>query len=148
MSIWGVQREDLAATVYGTVSGNDVSCTSSTKTTIVTSGALAAISAGPYYPLIFLSVGIVLGATAPSALVLGFQIGSGSSVDTFALPVGILANSAVLSVAVTLVGVNSATAWQGSGSTINITANATGEAITVKNVGTRAVVLLCRGPDL
>lgn len=148
MAFYGVANPLPIAAVYATVSGADVTCNAGTETTIVTTGALTALNAGPYYPLIWLAVTVVQGGTKPSALVYAFKLGSGSDVDTFTVEPGQLSNSGELFHCFPLIGANSATAWIGSGSTINITANATAQAVTVKNVGTRALVQLVRGPDV
>jgi hypothetical protein len=148
MAIWGVQQEGTIGAFFGCVGAADVTLTSSTEVTFITTGALFAASPGSYYPLIWLHVAILFGATAPSALVLAFKLGSGSDVDTYTVAPALLVNSATLNLSVPLVGVNSKTSWGGAGSTINITANGTGQASTAKNVGCRAVVQLFRGLDL
>jgi len=133
--------------IYTTVAGADVTLTAGSEITVITTGALVANNPGDYYPMIWLWLTIVLGAAAPSALQLAFKLGSGSDVDTFVIEPGLLVNLAELTIGVTLIGANSATAWQGSGSTINITGKATTQAATAKFVGSRAIVALMRGPD-
>lgn len=149
MAIWGVQQESLAATKFVTAGpGSDVAVSSSTATTVITTGALAALDPGPYFPLIAGVLVIVLGGSAPSALTVKFILGAGSAVDTYTVEPGLLVNSAELVVPVFLVGVNSAVAWIGAGSTINLQVTATGQAVTVKGVGSRIIAQLLRGPDL
>lgn len=148
MAIYGVANPLATAAIYGTAAGGDVTLTAGTEVTIVTTGALVALNAGPYYPLIWLTVAALMGATAPTALQFAFKLGSGADVDTYVLEPGMLANLAEFTLAIPLVGANSAAAWIGSGSTINITGKATTTACTVKGVGTRALVQLVRGPDL
>lgn len=148
MAIYGVANPLATAAVYTTASAADVSVSADSKTTIITTGALTALNAGPYYPLIWLAVTVVQGATKPNALTYAFQLGSGSNVDSFVVEPGQLSNTGELFHCIPLVGANSASAWIGSGSTINITCLATAQAVTVKGVGTRALVQLVRGPDL
>jgi hypothetical protein len=144
-TVYGVAQPLPLPAVY-TPSG-DVTCNSSTETTCITTGAINAGNPFDYYPLIWGVATIYLGGTAPSALVLAFKIGAGSDVDTLTVDPGQLVNSAKLMIPFMLVGANSASAWSGAGSTINITANATGQAVTFKQVGSRAIVALLRGPD-
>lgn len=148
MAIWGIADPTPAALVYGTASAADVTLTAGTEVTIITTGALAALNPGPYYPIIWLLVAVLFGGTASTALQFAFLLGSGSDVDTYVVPPALLVNSATIALGIPLVGVNSAGAWIGSGSTINITGKATTTACTVKGVGTRALVQLMRGPDL
>lgn len=149
MAIYGVANPLPAAAAYVTAGpSGDVTCNSSTATTVITTGALTALNPGPYYPLIQGVLTIVLGGTAPSALTVKFILGAGSAVDTYTVEPGLLVNSAELVVPVFLVGVNSASAWIGSGSTINVQVTATGQAVTCKGVGSRIIAQLFRGPDL
>jgi hypothetical protein len=149
MAIYGVANPLPAAAVYVTAGpGSDVSVTAASETTIITTGALTALNPGPYYPVIWLTAECLMGGTAASALVYAFKLGSGSDVDTYTVAPAKLVNSATVGSAICLVGTNSATSWVGSGSTINITCTSTGQNVTVKGVGTRAVVALFRGPDL
>ena len=148
MAIWGVADPTPAALVYGTVAAGDVDCVAGTETTVITTGPLAGLSPGPYYPLILCALTVVLGAAAPSALQFAFRLGAGSDVDVYVVEPGLLVALAEFIVPVYLVGVNSASAWQGAGSTINITGLATTNDATVKFVGSRALVGLSRGPDI
>jgi hypothetical protein len=46
-----------------------------------------------------------------------------------------------------MVGVPSPTLWLGAGTFINISIQPTGQAATLKTVGTRVLLALFRGPD-
>lgn len=144
-TVYGVAAPMPLPAVYNP--SGDVTCNSGTETTCITTGAINAGNGFDYYPIIWGVATIYLGGTAPSALVLAFKIGSGSDVDTITVDPGQLVNSAKLVVPFVLVGANSSSAWSGVGSTINITCNATGQAVTFKQVGSRAIVALYRGPD-
>ena len=125
----------------------DVACPSGTETTVITTGALSATTAGLYYPYISGVLTVYLGATAPSALVIAFKIGAGAHVASFVVDPGQLVNSAKVVLPFVLVGANSGTAYGGAGSTINITLKGTGQDTTCKQVGSVAFVALQRGPD-
>ena len=148
MRAYGNASPLLAAAAFATVGGADVTLTAGTETTIATTGALVAAYPGNYYPLIFCTLAILLGATASTALVIAFKLGSGADVDTYTVPPALLVANATILIGVTLVGVNSAINWIGAGSTINVTGNATTTAATAKNVGSRIVPQLVQGPDI
>lgn len=148
MAYYGQANPILAGALYVTAGpGSDVAVTAAAETTIMTTGALVNLDYGPYYPLIWLTVECLMGATAATALTYAFKLGAGADVDTYTVAPAKLVNAATVSTVVCLVGTNSKTAWTGSGSTINITALATAQNVTVKGVGTRAIAWLVRGPD-
>jgi hypothetical protein len=146
-NVYGIASPLPLAAVYGCVAGADVTLTAGTEVTFITTGAISAPGPGDWYPIIWGVLVDYLGATAPSALVIAFKIGAGSDVVTYTVDPGQLVNSAKIVVPFFLVGTNSGSAWIGGGSTINITANGTGQASTAKNVGSWAAVMLARGPD-
>lgn len=145
MSIWGVASPLALPAVYSPT--GDVTCTADTPITVITTGALTALNPGNYFPLIWFVLSIVQGATKPNTLTVKFILGAGSAVDTYTVDPTTLVNSAKLTVTGCLVGANSASAWVGSGSTINIQVTAAAQAVTCDQVGSRAVVALFRGPD-
>ncbi len=146
MSIWGIAAPGTIPAVYtNTV---DVTLTAGTETTIITTGAITGVGLGDFYPVIWLAVAILMGATAPTALTFAFKLGSGSDVDSLAVAVGSLVVSTTVYYYIPLIGTNSGTAWVGSGSTINITALAATTAATFKFAGSRAMVALQRGLDV
>lgn len=146
-NIYGVANPLPVAASYGCVGAADVTLTAGAEITFITTGAIAALGPGDYFPVIWGNLTCYLGATAPSAMVLAFKLGAGSDVATYTVDPGLLVNSAKIQVNFGFIGANSGTAWIGSGSTINITANCTGQAATAKNVGSFAIVELIRGPD-
>jgi hypothetical protein len=145
MSRWGVAEPLALPAVY--VPASDTTCASSTATTVVTTGAIAALDNGNYYPLLLGVLTVLLGATAPSALTVKFILGAGTAVDTYTVEPALLVNAAELVIPITLVGANSASAWAGSGSTINVQVTPTGQAVTCLKVGSRILAALFRGPD-
>jgi hypothetical protein len=142
---YGVANPVPTPAVY--VPASDVTCTSSTAVTVVTSGALAALGSGYYYPTIAGVLTLLLGASPPSACTVKFILGSGSAVDTYTVEPGLLTTLAELMVPITLVGLSSASAWLGAGATVNVQVTATGQAITCKAVGSRLLIALNRGGD-
>lgn len=144
-NIYGIANPVPTPAIY--VPSGDVTCGAGTAVTVVTSGALAALNSGYYYPTIVGVLTLLLGGTAPSAITIKFILGSGSAVDTYTVEPGLLVNSAELLVPVTLVGVSSQTAWIGSGATINVQVTATGQAVTCKAVGSRLLISLNRAGD-
>jgi hypothetical protein len=145
-NVFGIDESLALPALYGTSGGTDVSCTSGSETTVITSGAINAVSNGDYYPMVLGVLSIVLGATAPSALVIAGRIGTATDFATFAVATGLLANNAELMIPVVLVGANSGSAWAGSGSTVNVTVKPTGQAVTCKGTGSQLTVALFRGP--
>src|SRR5271155_3986879 len=97
---------------------------------VIPAGAVALPAPGAYAPLVMAVLTILLGATPPSALKIAFKLGSGSDVDSYVVEPALLVTLAELVIPVFLAGVQSPTAWVGSGSTLNLTVNATGQAVT------------------
>lgn len=145
MSVWGVAKPLLLPTVFAP--SGDVSCPAATQTTVITSGALVALDASNYYPLIWGVVALLMGATPPSACTIQFILGAGAQVDVYTVPPAALTANATLMVPLMLIGVNSKTNWVSPGSTINVQVNPTGQTITTKQVGSRLLMALFLGPD-
>jgi hypothetical protein len=130
------------------VGGGDVACPAGSPTTVLSSAALSAFAPGDYYPMIWAYLAILFGATPPTAMSVGFQLGAGSTVDFMALPVPLFVANATILFTVPLVGANSGSAWVGAGSIINVTVNPFAQAVTFKYANSRAVIALFRGPDV
>ena len=143
-NIYGIANPLALPAVY--VPANDVSVTAGTPATVITTGAIAALDGESYYPLVLAVLVIVLGGSPATALTVKFILGAGSAVDTYTVEPGLLTASAELVVPVFLIGASSDSAWAGSGSTLNIQVTATTQNVTVKKVGSRAIVMLNRGP--
>jgi hypothetical protein len=146
-NVYGVANPLALPVLYGTASGADVSCPAGSETTVISTGAIAALNAGDYYPFAFGSLAILLGGTAPSALIIAMRLGSAADVATYTFPPALLVNGATIIAPVMLVGANSGSAWIGAGSIINITVTPTGQNVTCKGVGSQFAVALFRGPD-
>src|SRR5487761_2301174 len=137
-NIYGVANPLAIPAIY--VPAADVALPAGTETTIVTTGAIAQIGPGNYYPEIDLTFAVLNGATVPTALTAAFKIAAGSDVDSFEVAPAALVAADTESFTVKLIGTSSGTAWVGAGSTINITLLAAGNAATLKAIGTRAIV--------
>lgn len=144
-NVYGIASPMALPAVY--TAGADVTLTAGAETTMITTGAISAPGPGDLYPMIWLCVAILFGATAPTALTFAFKLGSGSDVDSLAVAVASMVANATTYYYIPLIGVNSGTAWIGAGSTINITGLAVTTAATFKFAGSRALVALFRGPD-
>ena len=144
-NIYGISMPLALPAIY--TPSADTTCSAGTETTVITTGAIAALGPGSYYPVMWLALAIVFGAMLPTALTFAFKLGAGSDVDSFALAPAEFIASETHNYYVPLIGANSGTAWVGAGSTINITVLATAQAVTCKQVGSRALVALFRGPD-
>lgn len=144
-NLYGVANPVLLPVVLTT--GGDVALPAGTETTVLSTSALIAPSQGFFYPLVMCHLAVLMGATAPTNLVLAFKLGAGSDVDTQAVSPATLNNGATSFYHYDLLGVASQTAWQSPGTVINITFNPTAQAATFKAVGSRVLVALFRAPD-
>jgi hypothetical protein len=128
--------------------GMDTTCPASTETTVLAIGGnaspdnLAAANAGAALAVAQGVLAITLGSSAPSALAIDIATTAGTPIDTYNVPAGLLVNSAVILVPFTLVIPASAALWKGSGSTPLIEVTATGEAVTVTDLGSEAYIFL------
>lgn len=146
MSVWGVAKP--LPTPLLVTAGADVAVPSATATTVLTSAALAALDNGDYYPLVLGVVAILIGATAPTALIITGALGANAAFDSFAVAVADLVALATLMIPLALLGVNSRTALAGAGQVVNIAVTATGQAVTFKAVGSRVICAAFVGPDV
>jgi hypothetical protein len=146
-NIYGVAAPNPLPASYGCVGAADVTLTAGAEVTFITTGAIAALNPGDYFPLIYGVLALAMGGSAPAAVVLAFKLGAGSDVATYTVPPAVLVASTTILIPFFFVGANSGSAWIGAGSTINLTANCTTNAGTAKNVGSYAIVALMRGPD-
>jgi len=136
---WGCQRPQGLPTIVGTVSASDVTLTAGSDITGFTpAAALIAPVAGTWAYLVDICATIVLGGTAPSAMVIKLKTATPTTLDTFTLPPANLVNSAILCISVRLVGTGSGSLYFPTGDTPIITFNGTGQASTLK-AGSRAV---------
>jgi hypothetical protein len=131
------------------VAASDVPVPSGAKTTVLDSGAsplIAAGAGGGFFLLAHLTLEILLGATAPTAMVVTLDLNTaGANQDSYTVAPGILVNSATILVACTLYVPTSGTVWFPTGDRVLITVNPTAQAVTAKASGSRCVLALQQG---
>src|SRR5262245_47129204 len=120
-NLYGVSNPVIAPVYFTTLGGASVTVNSGVETVVATSPALAAISAGVYYPMIVGAVMSYQPAGALTGLSVSARIGAGADFVTQAFQATPFANLAAPMVPICLVGPNSTVPWQGAGSTISIT---------------------------
>ena len=126
----------------------DTSCTAGVATTVLQYGSsplLFAYAAGGFFLHVAGVLTIVLGATAPSALVITLNLATAGLQDTYTVEPGLLTNAAELIVPIELLSSNSGSIWYPTGDNPRIQVNPTGQAVTVKAVGSRALAILQQG---
>ena len=130
---WGVQRPTGLPTIVNTVAGADVTLTAASDITGFTpASALIAAAAGSWAYTVWVSAVIVMGATAPSAMVIKLKTAGATVLDTYTVPPASLVNNGILTIGVPLVGTSSGTLYFPSGDTPIITFNGTAQNSTLK----------------
>lgn len=148
---WGTDLSTIAPTVLN--ANADVTIVAGTATTGIHSQAAGTavplIQTNPIdvYALIQGVLTILLGATAPSALVISYATTSGTPIDSYTVEPALLVNSAELVIPIFLIGPLSSTLFGGAGKDPLIQVLATGQNVTVKKVGSRAIFQLLLGVE-
>ena len=124
-----------------------VICPAGARTPCIATPAIAAISAGIFYPVLFAYVTVTLGATPPTGLNFGIALFGGSDMQAIGTAGGLLAASATIEVQMMMFGTPSASAWQGPGSIVQLMCEPLGQQVTVQTTGTYMQVFLYRAPD-
>lgn len=141
MALAGIQNPFYLPAVFSPT--GDVTLTAGTPVMIATTTtAQKAQIGGGYYPLLLCTIVEVQGATHATALVYSFRFHSGSDISTYTVEPGDLVNSAERTRAFPLVGVESSSAWWPTGTIVELWGSATGQAVTVKQVGTLFMLFL------
>lgn len=143
MSIWGVDQS--VGNPQIATAGSDVACSAGVETNVLSITLPAASPGLNLAILVDTMLSVLLGATAPSAMVVAMRVGAGADVDTYTFPPGGLVNSALLQLSPTLTAVFARGSYA-SGSTLNVTVNPTGQAVTVK-AQSRAVLAVNLSAD-
>lgn len=116
----------------------DVACTAGSYTTVMSIGGASNVfqhsQVGQWIPIVLAMLYIKLGATAPSALIVGFATTSGTEIDSIAMDTDLLVNNGSFALTFPLMGVKSGTLWQ-AGATPLVEVNPTGQNVTVRSVG-------------
>lgn len=136
---WGTQRPQGLPTIVATVGATDVTLTAGSDITGFTpAAALIAPNAGTWAYLVWVFATVVMGGTAPSALVVKLKTATPTTLDTFTVPASNLVNSAIVPLSFCLVGTGSGSLYFPTGDTPVITFNGTGQNSTLK-ANSRAV---------
>jgi len=146
MSVWGIAQPFAIPPIV--TAGSDVVVTAGTETNVLSSATLVATNIGNWYPFIVGVAAVLLGATPPTALVVAVRIGAAADFDTYTVAPAVLTANATLMIPLAFVGANSKTQWNpGGGGVINVTLLSTAQNVTLKAVGSRAVMALNLGTD-
>jgi hypothetical protein len=130
---WGTAKPNPLPTIVATVAGADVTLTAGSDITGFTpSSALIASYSGGWAYMVWVFATIVMGATAPSAMVIKLKTATPTTLDTFTVPPSNLVNNAIVPISVCLVGTTSSTLYFPGGDTPIITFNGTGQNSTLK----------------
>ena len=106
---------------------------------------LSQITDQDFIPFVVGVMTILLGAAAPTALVISYETTLGTPIDSYTVEPGLLVMNAELIIPLSFFGPSSKSLYSGAGATPMITVNATAQAVTVKAVGSRALFQLVLG---
>lgn len=149
MSIYGIAWPGLAPTIISP--GGAVTLTAGTETTIVaTAATLVGVPNQDYIVVVVGCCVVLMGATAPTALVIAARYASGADFDTQTIDTGSLVANATGVFPITLIGANVRAAANGNigSGAVQVTGLATTTAATARATSTKFSVLLIPGPDL
>jgi hypothetical protein len=133
MSIWGVQRAGQIPTIVKTVGDADVTLTAGSAVAGFTpAAALIAPQRANWAYVVEVFAVIVLGSSAPTALVVTLATATPATIDTLTVPASLLVNSAILALSFVLVGTGSETLYFPTGDTPTVNFNCTTNAATLK----------------
>ena len=148
---WGTDLSTIAPTILN--ANGDVACAAGAVTTAISSQSggtpvpLVQTNQFDVYPLIMGVLTILLGAVAPSALVISYATTAGTAISSFPVEPGLLVALAELMVPIFLLGPLSSTLYTGAGKNPLIQVAPTGQAVTVKQVGSQAIFMMQLGVE-
>lgn len=148
---WGTDLSTIAPTVLN--ANADVAVTAGTTTTAIHSQSAGTgvplIQTNPIdvYPVIQGVLAVLLGATAPGALVISYATTSGVAISSYTFPPALLVNNATVMVPIFLIGPLSNSLYTGAGKDPLIQINVTAQNVTVKAVGSQALFQLLLGVE-
>ena len=133
MSIWGVQRAGQLPSIVKTVGDADVTLTAGSAVAGFTpAAALIAPQVAKWAYVVEVFAVIVMGSSAPTALVVTLATATPTTIDTLTVPASVLVNSAIVPLSFTLVGTGSETLYYPTGDIPTINFNCTTNAATLK----------------
>jgi len=127
---------------------NDATCAAGAATTVLqygTSPKLSAGAGGGFFLAVYATLTLALGVTPPSALAILLNLATAGLEDTYTIEPGLLTASAELYLSVPLFVASSRSIWFPTGDNPQVQVSPTGQAVTCKAVGTRALVVLQQG---
>jgi hypothetical protein len=148
LSINAIGNSAIAPTLISP--GGNVTLVAGTETLIVaTAATLVGIPGMNYIPIIIGQCVVLMGATAPTALVIAVKYAGGADFDTQTIDAGSLVANATGVFSVMLVGANVRAAGNGNigSGAVQVTGLATTTAATARATSTKFAVLLLPGPD-
>lgn len=146
-NLYGVANAPLLPLILNTIGNVDIACPANTETNFIQTPALIAPSQGFFYPMAWCGVHILTGATPPTSVVIALRINNGADLGSAGIDASMLLANANSMIYYTLIGPASQTAWQGTGSQIQLSANFATQAGTVKFPSTTCTITLFRAPD-
>src|SRR5258708_34421932 len=130
---WGTANPNPLPAIVATGAGADVTLPAGSDITGFTpTSALMASYQGGWAYMVWVFATIVMGATAPSAMVIKLKTATPATLDTFTVPPANLVNNAIVPLSVCLVGTTSGSLYFPTGDTPIVTFNGTGQNSTLK----------------
>ena len=148
---WGTDLSTIAPTILN--ANADVTLTAGSVVTAIHSQAagtgvpLTQTNAFDTYPLIMGVLTILLGAAAPTAMVISYATTSGTAIASYTVEPGLLVNLAELVIPIFFVGPLSSSLYTGAGKDPLIQVACTTNAATLKKVGSQAIFQLVLGTE-
>lgn len=125
----------------------DVAVPAGQSTLVLDCGGLLAVSPGTYYPVITGVLAVLFGAVAPGELFISASYEGGSNFDGYQTAPGLLVALSTVLVPVCLVGPATENFYPRSTPPLNLYVYTDTQPVTVKTIGSRIKVAICRGPD-
>jgi hypothetical protein len=144
-NVWGTANPLIVPTIA--TSGSDIVLTAGAFLGIFQSPNMIGPSPGNYYPMVFGTLAILLGATPPTALNYYISVNGGSGMDQQFVPAALLIANATLNLPIFMIGTSSGTAFSAPGGYVSLGAQAITQPATFKFATSRMIVTLFRGPD-
>lgn len=147
-NLYGVANPLVLPQYFTPPTGSLINCPGNAETVFATSPAMATISQGVYYPMVWACVAIQWGATNPGIFNMGWRIGNGADLNQFAVNQNQFIANGASSITYAMFGPPSAVVWKPPGAVLNFTMNmTTAVGIEINPTGSWFVCTLYRAPD-
>lgn len=144
-NLYGVSQPGFA--FAPSTMGGDQACPSGSETNCFANLQPTAPGSGNWYGVFSGIMTVLLGATAPTALIIGARIGALADFDNFTVAPALLVNNATLMIPFAFYTAANQANFFPASAAFNITLTPTAQAVTAKNVGSRIQIQLFHGPD-